>query len=192
ATCDHLVVGVGTVPVIPDFVADIAPERVIMADDLDKRKAEITDPEAPVVVVGCGQTSAERVNLLLDQGCRNIRWVGRRTWFAPLEDSPTANDLYRPAYHEFFVKLPRQARREVVSGQILTSDGITPGTLTGLFQRNYEARLRTGRFPVILMPGRNVTAARMVGDEVELTTIGVAGEPEPLRASHVVIAAGRK
>lgn len=191
ASCDHLVVGIGTVPVMPDFCSDVDPDRLIIADDLERRVSELTDPEAPVVVVGSGQTSAECVALLLDRGFRNLRWVGRRTWYGPLEDSPTANDLYRPAYHEFFVTLPRQARRAVVSGQILTSDGITPGTLRGLFQANYEARLSTGQFPVTLMPGRNVTSARMVDDEVELGCVGVSGEEEQLRARTVVLAAGR-
>ncbi|MGH3660958.1 MAG: SidA/IucD/PvdA family monooxygenase [Micromonosporaceae bacterium] len=192
ASCDHLVLGMGTVPVVPDFCSDLDSDRLILADLLDQQMPQQMDPETPVIVVGSGQTSAECVGALLNRGCRNIKWVGRRTWYGPLEDSPTANDLYRPAYHEFFVNLPHEARRRLVGGQILTSDGITPGTLTGLYQANYEARLRYGNFPVTLMPGRNVVGARMVDGEAELRCVGVSGDEEALRSQYVVLAAGRR
>jgi lysine N6-hydroxylase len=143
------------------------------------------------VVIGSGQTSAECVGALLGHGYHNIRWMGRRSWFAPLEDSPSANDLYRPAYQEFFLGLPREARERLVSGQILTSDGISPGTLRGLYQTNYEERLRTGHYPVTIMPSRTVVSARQVGDEIELECLAAGGD-ETHRASHVVVAAGRK
>jgi lysine N6-hydroxylase len=193
ATSTHLVLGMGTVAYIPEFFGGLDPQRVIVADELGRRLGGLTgmDPMTPWTVVGSGQTSAECVGALLGAGFRDIRWMGRRSWYAPLEDSPSANDLYRPAYQEFFLQLSQDVRRRLVSGQILTSDGISPGTLRGLYQTNYEERLRTGRFPITIMPSRTVTGARHVGDEIELECLAAGGE-ETHRTGNVVVATGRR
>lgn len=192
ARCDHLILGQGTVPYLPPWLDGLDADRVVVADYLSERLDGISpDLDLPIVVVGSGQTSAECVGALLARGYRQITWMGRRSWFAPLEDSPSANDLYRPAYQEFFLGLSPETKQRLVSGQILTSDGISPGTLRGVYQANYEERLRTGRFPVTIMPSREVISARMVGDAVELTCRAASGQ-ETHRAALVVLAAGRR
>lgn len=192
AQSQNLVLGQGTVAHMPEFVADVDPARISLADTLTDSLPELSiDPDAPIAVIGSGQTSAECVAALMGAGYRSIRWMGRRTWYAPLEDSPSANDLYRPAYQDFFLGLPQQTRRRLVSSQILTSDGISPGTLRGVYQANYEQRLRTGSFPVTVMPGRDVVGARQLDDEVELRCHSTGGE-ETVRVRHLVIAAGRR
>ncbi|WP_432902891.1 lysine N(6)-hydroxylase/L-ornithine N(5)-oxygenase family protein [Micromonospora matsumotoense] len=189
----HLVLGTGTVPFLPDFLAALDPRHVFVADELHHRLSTVADePDAPWIVMGSGQTSAECVAALLARGVRDIRWIGRRSWFAPLEDSPSANDLYRPAYQEAFLTLSRDVRERLVSGQILTSDGISPGTLRGIYQHNYEERLRTGRFPVTIMPSRTVTAARQLDGEIELECLTAGSGEERHRAVHLVVAAGRQ
>ena len=65
------------------------------------------DRMAPVAVVGGGQTGAECVLELLATGFSDIHWFGRRPWFSPLDDSPPANDFYRPAYLRFLQGLRR-------------------------------------------------------------------------------------
>jgi len=192
ARSQHLSLGIGTVAHVPEFASGLDPVRVYVADDLEPRLAEApADPETSWAVIGAGQTSAECVTALLACGYRNITWMGRRSWFAPLEDSPSANDLYRPAYQEFFLTLSHNARERLVDGQILTSDGITPGTLRALYQTNYEERLRTGSYPVTIMPSRTVVSARHVGEEIELDCLGAGGE-ETHRANQVVVACGRR
>lgn len=192
ARATHLALGQGTVPHVPAFLADLDPARVIVADELADRLGEVpADPQTRIVVAGSGQTAAECVQLLLGAGYRNLAWLGRRPWFAPLEDSPAANDMYRPAYRDFFVNLSLPTRQRLVRAQVLTSDGISPGTLRGIYQANYEDRLRTGRYPVTLMPGRDLVAAQAVGDELELTCRGLGAE-ERHRAHFVVVALGRR
>ena len=193
ARSQHLVIGTGTVPYLPHFLDDIDPRHVTVADHLYQRLGGLPDePDLPWIVIGSGQTSAECVAALLGRGCRDIRWIGRRSWFAPLEDSPSANDLYRPAYQQAFLNLSPDVRERLVSGQILTSDGISPGTLRGIYQHNYEERLRTGRFPVTIMPSRTVTGARQLDGEVELECLTAGSGTERHRAAQVVVAAGRR
>lgn len=192
ATGTHLALGQGTVPYVPLFLRDVDPARVVVADDLGARLAELpTDPDTRIAVAGSGQTGAECVQLLLGTGYRNVAWLGRRPWFAPLEDSPAANDLYRPAYGEFFLGLSPPTRQRLVRAQVLTSDGITPGTLRAIYQANYEQYLCTGRHPVTVMPGRDLFAAEAAGDELVLRCRGLGTEEEH-RASYLVVALGRR
>jgi lysine N6-hydroxylase len=192
ATGTHLALGQGTVPHVPPFLRDLDPARVVVADDLGARLAELPgDPDTRIAVAGSGQTAAESVQLLLGAGYRNLAWLGRRPWFAPLEDSPAANDLYRPAYGEFFLGLSQPTRQRLVQEQVLTSDGITPGTLRAIYQANYEQYLRTGRHPVTVMPGRDLFATEPAGGDLVLRCRGL-GTEERHRASYLIVALGRR
>lgn len=190
ARSQHLVVGLGTQPYIPDRFGGLPAEDVFVADDLTAR-TDGMDRMAPVAVVGGGQTGAECVLELLATGFADIHWFGRRPWFSPLDDSPPANDFYRPAYLRFLQGLRREARRELVEEQTLTGDAISPGSLKSIYQANYEGMLVTGAFPVTLYPGRDVLGARPQRDGYLLRTRGTNGVEKHV-VSHVVLAVGRR
>jgi lysine N6-hydroxylase len=83
-----------------------------VADNLFERLGQLAlDPGEPVAVVGGGQTGAECVLELRRLGFADIRWFRRRPWFAPLDDSPAANDMYRPPYAAFLNRLPLERKR---------------------------------------------------------------------------------
>ena len=192
ARSDHLVLGIGSCPVLPSGLAGLDPGRLAVADDLMARLDAITlCRDDPVAVIGCGQTGAECVLELRRRGFSDIRWFGRRPWFAPLDDSPTANEMYRPAYAAFLNLLPAAGKRQLVREQVLTSDGISAGTLRTLFQGNYEALLRTGRTPVTMLPGRWVDSGEPDGEGVRLSVTGARGR-EHYDVRFVVVAAGRR
>ena len=160
ATAGHLVLGLGTRAHIPDCFERAGLDTVVLAEDLEA--ALTTAPLAPyeqMIVVGGGQTGAECVLHLLGRGFRDIRWIGRRHWFAPLDDSPPANDFYRPSYLKYFQGLPSETRERHTSAQVLTSDGVSMETLQELYRANYETLLRDGRAPVMMLPGRTVAGA---------------------------------
>jgi lysine N6-hydroxylase len=190
ARSDHLVVGLGTQPYVPDRFGGLPAEDVFVADDLSAR-TEGMDRMAPVAVVGGGQTGAECVLELLATGFSDIHWFGRRAWFSPLDDSPPANDFYRPAYLRFLQGLRRESRRELVEEQTLTGDAISPGSLKAIYQANYEAMLTTGAFPVTLYPGRDVLGARRVQGGYQLRVRATKG-PERHLVRYVVLAVGRR
>ncbi len=188
ASSEHVVLGLGSAAQVPGWVSAIGGDRAVVADRLADLLA--LPVQGPVAVVGGGQTGAECVLELLAHGYDDVRWFGARPWFAPLDDSPSANDFYRPAYLDYLRRLPRQSRRELIERQVLTSDGISPGTLRGLFQLNYERLLSTGRAPVTMLPSRRIIAARADDDEIVLTCTVPAGT-EQHEVRRVVVAAGR-
>ncbi len=192
ARSQHLVVGVGTRPVNPPGLAWLPPERAMIADHLGRNLAAMSHHlDAPVAVVGGGQTGIEAVLRLLHAGFTDIRWLGRRQWFMTIDDSPVANEFYRPAHQQFLQDLSRTSRRRLVEEQNPTGDALTPGVLRVLYQANYDRMLELGRFPVTLLPGRDVTTGAIEGDDLVLKCVTTEGKEEQ-RVRHVVVAVGRE
>ncbi|MFD7905501.1 lysine N(6)-hydroxylase/L-ornithine N(5)-oxygenase family protein [Kitasatospora sp. NPDC059747] len=193
ATADHLVLGLGTRPYVPDCFELPGPHGVLLAEELTGHFTGCRPgPHETAVVIGGGQTGAEAVLSLLRLGLREIRWIGRRPWFAPMDDSPPANDFYRPAYVRHFQSLPAHVRDSVATNQILTSDGVSMATLQELYQVNYEIRLAEGRSPVMMLPGRDVVGAVERQGSVVLRCRRLGGGQEQHSARHVVLATGRR
>jgi lysine N6-hydroxylase len=192
ARSDHLVIGVGSRPQMPSGLAGLGPGLTVLADDLDARlRAVDYPPDQPVAVVGAGQTGAECVVELRRRGFTDIRWLGSRSWFAPMDDSPAANEMYRPAYAEFLDGLTLERRRELAKEHVLTSDGISVTTLRAVFQDNYEHLLRRGRAPVTMLPGRRVVSGQAGGPGLILSCQGAHGQ-ERQEVRFAVVAAGRR
>jgi lysine N6-hydroxylase len=192
ARSTHLVLGVGTRPKMPDAFASMPADRVFLADHLDRHLNTMSaDRTVPIAVVGGGQTGIEVVFRLYSAGFRNIRWLGRRQWFQTIDDSPAANDFYRPAHQQFLQELARPTRRRLVEEQNPTGDALTPGALRNLYQMNYDGMLEQGHFPVTLLPGRDVVAADSDQGELVLRCVTPA-HVEEHRARYAVIAVGRE
>ncbi|MEV4173337.1 SidA/IucD/PvdA family monooxygenase [Nonomuraea sp. NPDC049709] len=191
-TARHVVFGLGTRPHVPPCFASRALPGVILAEHLMGRLPDLTGHDAPAVVVGGGQTGAECVLALLRAGFRDVQWIGRRHWFAPLDDSPPANDLYRPSYLGFFTGLPEATRRRLLREQVTTSDGVSMSSLQEIYQAEYEERLRNGGRPLTLLPGRDVVAVSGRGGAVTMRCRLTTGGHEFREARHVVLATGRE
>ena len=188
----NLVLGMGSAPVIPPELAGLPGQQAFIADELAERiDAMSADPDAAVAVVGGGQTGMEATLKLVGRGFTNIKWLGRRLWFDTIDDSPNANDVYRPAHLQALQRLSQPARRRVIEGLNLTGDALTPGAMRTLYQANYDGMLQLGRFPVTLYPAREVTSAIPDGDDIVLSC-QTPDRHEEYRVRHVVIATGRE
>ena len=194
ARSEHLVIGMGSAPVIPAGLSGLPPEQAFIADELAERIDEMSaDLHAPVAIVGGGQTGIEASLKMLHRGFTNIKWFGRRLWFETIDDSPTANDVYRPAHMEALQRLSPLTRRRVIEGLNPTGDALTPGAMRGLYQANYDKLLEIGQFPVTLYPARDVTSAEVDAATGEIVLkCRTPEKPEEHRAKHVVIATGRE
>ncbi|MFC5827955.1 lysine N(6)-hydroxylase/L-ornithine N(5)-oxygenase family protein [Nonomuraea insulae] len=188
----HVVFGLGTRPHVPSCFTGRTLPGVILAEHLMGRLPDLTDRDAPAVVVGGGQTGAECVLALLRAGFHDVQWMGRRHWFAPLDDSPPANDFYRPSYLGFFTGLPEATRRRLLSEQVATSDGVSMSSLQEIYRAEYEERLENGGRPLTLLPGRDVVAVSGRGGVVTMRCRLTTGGHEFREARHVVLATGRE
>lgn len=192
ARARHLSIGVGTRAIRPGWLAGLPERRAFIADDLGWRLDVMRDDlAAPVAVVGGGQTGLECVLKLVNAGFTDIRWLGRRQWFQTIDDSPVANEFYRPAHQQFLQQLSRSTRRRLVVEQGPTGDALTPGALRVLYQTNYDRMLDLDRFPAVLYPGRDVVGVTTDGEDL-LLRCDTPGGREEHRARHVVVAVGRE
>jgi lysine N6-hydroxylase len=190
ARSDHLVLGIGSVPWVPVAFAGLLGAEVFVPEQLRER-IETMSADAPVAVVGGSQTGAECVLALLTGGFRRVLWFGRRPWFQPLDDSPNANEFYRPAYLAYLQRVSRATRRRLVEGAVLSGDAITPGAMQAIYQANYEGMLHHDAFPLTLYPARDVVGAERCGDDIVLDVVAPGGR-EAHRARAVVLATGRR
>jgi lysine N6-hydroxylase len=192
AQSEHLVIGMGSAPVIPAGLAGLPNDRAFIADELTERLPEMMlDINAPIAVVGGGQTGLEAANRLLGMGFTDIKWFGRRLWFDTIDDSPSANDVYRPAHVESLQRLSPPTRSRVIKELNPTGDALTPGAMRGVYQNNYDRMLELGRFPLKLYPARNVTSAYVDDNDIVLDCQALEKQ-EQYRARYVVIATGRE
>jgi lysine N6-hydroxylase len=116
-----------------------------------------------VCVVGGGQSGAEAFLELISRPSaerpRRVSWVSRRRNFYPIDDSPFTNDFYMPGYSEYFSRLDQETRESLNRQHVLTSDGISEGTLRQIYQRIYAERFIHGNTDLVsLYPNRNVIA----------------------------------
>ncbi|MFK4089851.1 FAD-dependent oxidoreductase [Kribbella sp. NPDC020789] len=191
AISEHLVLGLGTRAVRPAYLTGLPAERAFIADDLGQRLAAL-DRTAPTAVVGGGQTGLESVLRLLGAGFTDVRWIGRNQWFRSIDDSPMANELYRPAHIQYLQGLNRTTRRQMIDDSRYSGDAITPGGLRALYQANYDGFLSLGRFPVTLLPGRDVRTSDLLSDGNIRLCCSTSTLPEEHVVRQVVVAAGRE
>ena len=189
---EHLVIGLGSRPVVPAELSGLSTDKAFIADDLVGKLPEMkADPDVPIAIVGGGQTGIEAAGKLLSEGFRNVKWFSRHLWFDTIDDSPSANDVYRPAHLQALQRLSPRTRRRIIKALDPTGHALTPGAMRALYQANYDALLEHDKFPVTLLPGRDVVGAEQNGDEIVLRCL-TAERMEEYSVRYVVIATGRE
>lgn len=132
-----VVVGVGVEPKIPACARSLLCGTLYHAADYLERPL----PQAAehVLVVGGGQSGAEITEDILTRSVSTqITWSTSRSNFFAIDDNSFVNEAYTPAYSRRFHALPLQQRRDIVEGEMLTSDGISVDLCNRLYEMLYE------------------------------------------------------
>lgn len=189
----NLLLGTGLEPRIPAFARRHVGTTVFHAARYLEHGAGMAGKR--VAIVGGGQSGAEVFqHLLADAGAlpRRIDWIARRNSFLPLDASPFTEEIFTPAYSDYFFALAEPVRERLLKRQTLASDGISMDLLEAIYRRLYDLEFneRRGR-PWRLHPACEMLALEPAADG---WTLEVANRQvdriETLRVDRVVLATG--
>ncbi|MEU3711045.1 lysine N(6)-hydroxylase/L-ornithine N(5)-oxygenase family protein [Streptomyces catenulae] len=189
----HLVLGVGQTPRVPDCARGLTHPRLWHAAEHLTRDVPLAGRD--VLLVGGGQSAAE-VALDLMSGRagtpRRLTWATGRRGFAPLDDSPFANEWFNPRYVEYFRDLPADRRAALLDRQGSAASGITRELLTQVYKRLYELDYLTDTpFRHDLLAGTRLDGLVRDDDGFRATLLDtVTGTRHRHRSDIVVLATG--
>lgn len=167
----HVVLGTGLTPAVPGCVQSKLCGTVFHASEYRYRNARLAGRR--VIVLGGGQTGAEILLHILsdsDNLPSEVYWVSRRSNFLPLDETPFTNELFTPAYSDYFFHLPPGGRRQLLAEQKLASDGISASLLEAIYRRLYQLRYcERGGCQWHLLPGREAKELTRRADGWRLT-----------------------
>jgi lysine N6-hydroxylase len=198
----NLVLGTGLVPNIPQWARPYLGRELFHSIDYLDHPLDVTGKL--VAVVGGGQSGAEVVFHLLRDNERlptQLMWISSRGNFLPLDESPFTNELFTPAYSDYFFGLSREQRDLLLGEQRLASDGVSEALLQRVYNRLYELEFLERRDAgngggqgtrrlARLMPGQDVVDLRPGGPGCELVLRSRWGDAQTVRADVVVLATG--
>jgi lysine N6-hydroxylase len=188
----NLVLGTGLVPNIPPWAHSYLGDHVFHSNDYLLHPIDATG--RVVAVVGGGQSGAEVVwHLLLDIAHlpAQLVWISHRPNFLPLDESPFTNELFNPAYSDYFFGLTQEQRDVLLAEQKLASDGISPGLLQRIYDRLYELEFleAVGR-RVRLLPAHEVVGMQHGSAGCDLALRERWGAQRTVRADIIVLGTG--
>ncbi|GAB1256499.1 SidA/IucD/PvdA family monooxygenase [Aurantivibrio plasticivorans] len=158
-SAQHLCIGTGTKPFIPEFAIPHIGSNVFHATEILAKPRDFSGKR--VAIIGGGQTGAEVFLNTIQElwgRCNEVTWFSRRPNFEPLDETAFTNDYFTPGYVEHFLSLSKSRKADRVAYQKLASDGISPSTLSDIYQCIYQHTFVEGNANTQLLPGRDVTS----------------------------------
>ncbi|MEV0843551.1 SidA/IucD/PvdA family monooxygenase [Actinocatenispora sera] len=190
----HVVLGVGTRPVLPAPLRAIRGDRVIHSASYLSTVDGWGGDVRHVAVVGSGQSGAEVfLDLLRRQRERGwaVSWLTRTAGFAPLDYTKLVLEYTTPEYMHYFHRLEPAVRDRLIGTQWQLYKGIDSETIDAIHGELYHRLIDDTLPPVRLYPATTIADATRDGDGIELScTHADTGSSGKLRADAVVAATG--
>lgn len=164
----HLVLGVGTQPVVPAGLRDLDGPVVHSAGYLPAR--ERLRAGDSITVVGSGQSAAEIYRDLLEDVDRDgyrLDWVTRSPRFFPMEYTKLTLEMTSPEYTDHFHALPVGVRDRLSREQRALSKGISTTLVDDIYDTLYR-KSAAEPVPTTLLTDTEVLAARWDGERFTL------------------------
>ncbi|UQN30267.1 lysine N(6)-hydroxylase/L-ornithine N(5)-oxygenase family protein [Brachybacterium kimchii] len=197
----HVVLGVGTRPVLPPALAELAEAAdasappVIHSSQYLPAREQLLDAGS-VTIVGSGQSAAEIYrDLLEDAAARGTRvdWVTRSPRFFPMEYTKLTLEMTSPEYTDLFRSLPEERRESLGREQRTLYKGISGDLIDDIHDLLYRLSQGGAEVPTRLLTDTAVTAARHdaeTGEHVLTLEHGELGTRREHRTHAVVAATG--
>ncbi|AEE47178.1 lysine N(6)-hydroxylase/L-ornithine N(5)-oxygenase family protein [Cellulomonas fimi] len=164
----HLVLGVGTQPVVPAGLRDLDGPVVHSAGYLPARDRLRAGDS--ITVVGSGQSAAEIYRDLLEDVDRHryrLDWVTRSPRFFPMEYTKLTLEMTSPEYTDHFHALPVGVRDRLAREQRALSKGISGALVDDIYDTLYR-KSAAGPVPTTLLTDTEVLGARWDGERFAL------------------------
>lgn len=194
-TADHLAIGVGTQPWVPEFAVPWLGDTQYHISQYMQKSKNVAGKH--VAVVGGGQSGAEAFLDLLSKPANerptHINWISRRRNFFPVDDSTFTNDFYMPCYSDYFSKLPLSLRQSTNTAHILTSDGISESTLRNIYQKLYYFQfVMPNSITFNLLPNCSVIQVKSITDRswMLIYTHTDTAQTEQMKVNEIIWATG--
>lgn len=188
---NNLCIGTGKVPSFPDCSKKFISDKVFHAAEIGLRDRDFTNKR--VMIIGGGQSGADIfLNVLQSKWGkpRSLDWLSRRSNFQPLDEAAFTNEFFAPDYVNAFINLSPDVKRNEITQQKLTSDGITQKALLMIYQELYH------RFDVLkeekwvrLLPHRTLTNMREINTGYELCAGNALSQQTEYHQADIVILA---
>ncbi|TMU84434.1 lysine 6-monooxygenase [Bacillus sp. BHET2] len=136
----HLVLGIGSVPSVPNAFQKALGKSVFHSADYLSNKGICAEAES-IAVIGSGQSAAE---VFLDVAKEqekhgfSLRWYTRSKGFFPMEYSKLGLEYFSPDYTRFFYQLPQEKKDQLLQEQGLLYKGISSETIADIYDYLYE------------------------------------------------------
>jgi lysine N6-hydroxylase len=128
----HIVVGIGTVPYIPEAL-HLNAENVFHSAEYLFYKERLNNLSS-VTIIGSGQSGAEIFYDLLTSYEGHLNWCSRSSRLYPMDNSKFSLELSTPAYIDYFYQLPDSIKIKVLSSQDCLYKGINPSLISQIYE----------------------------------------------------------
>ncbi|WP_266075697.1 lysine N(6)-hydroxylase/L-ornithine N(5)-oxygenase family protein [Haladaptatus caseinilyticus] len=167
---NDIVVGVGSVPFVPESLRGHPETDVFHSASYLDRRERCLDAES-ITVVGSGQSAAEIFLDLLrhrpESDCR-LDWLTRSEGFFPMEYSKLGLQHFTPEYTQYFHDLPQGTKDDLLPEQGLLYKGIDENTSEEIYDLLYERSVGGNDPNVGMLATTAVEDIEQVGDGYRL------------------------
>ncbi len=151
--CEKLVLGTGTVPVVPEFVDLKEMKKVCHTSSYLFRKEEIVK-EDTVTVIGSGQSAAEVFFDLLQNRPKNLKlnWYSRPDRFFAMEYSKLTLEHTSPDYIDYFHEMTPSVRNVMLGRQKSQFKGVNYELINQIYDHLYAISVDNDDIGVKIRP----------------------------------------
>jgi lysine N6-hydroxylase len=154
----HIVLGVGTVPSIPDFASEISSDDIIHSSEYLFAKERIVKNKS-ISIIGSGQSAAEIFSDLIHNpemiaSIESLDWFSRADRFYPMDLSKLTLEMTSPDYIDYFFDLPRHKKKEVLAKQDMLYKGISISLIAEIYDLLYCLKIENPEKKIHIWPNR--------------------------------------
>ena len=137
-----LVIGVGTVPELPESVEDLEHPLVFHSSEYLYRKEALLRKKN-ISLIGSGQSAAEIFYDLLEntEQFASLTWFCRSNYIFPMDSSKFAFEMTSLDYIEYFYGLPDKIKQKIQTGQNRLYKGVNKELIDTIYERLYMNQL---------------------------------------------------